>query len=76
MSNDQRLAARSRKESSHWKLKIPCWILDIDLPGPATYHRPAMTRPQIEFSIKVFIVLLIIAFGGALTYVLRTLGWA
>ena len=35
-----------------------------------------MTRPQIEFSIKIFIILLIIAFGGALTHVLRALGWA
>jgi hypothetical protein len=35
-----------------------------------------MTRPQVEFSIKIFIVLLIIAFVAALTHVLRTLGWA
>jgi hypothetical protein len=35
-----------------------------------------MTRPQVEFCIKIFIVLLIIAFGGALTHVIRTLGWA
>ncbi|GAA5482771.1 hypothetical protein Hsar01_01995 [Haloferula sargassicola] len=33
-----------------------------------------MTRPQIELSIKFFIVLLIIAFAGAATHVLRMLG--
>ncbi|MCU0797735.1 MAG: hypothetical protein MUF31_17570 [Akkermansiaceae bacterium] len=39
-----------------------------------TYHRPAMTRPQIELSIKLFIVLLIIAFSAAVIHVLRMLG--
>ncbi len=33
-----------------------------------------MTRPQIEFSIKLFIVALIIAFGCACTVVLGMLG--
>ncbi len=33
-----------------------------------------MTRPQIELSIKVFIVLLLIAFTGACIHVLRMLG--
>lgn len=35
-----------------------------------------MTRPQIEFSIKIFILLLIIAFGGAVFHVFQELGWA
>lgn len=35
-----------------------------------------MTRPQIELSIKLFIVLLLIAFAGSLIHVLRMLGWA
>jgi len=35
-----------------------------------------MTRAQIELSIKLFIVLLIIAFAGAFTHVMRMLGWA
>ncbi|MFM2242096.1 MAG: hypothetical protein RLZ97_951 [Verrucomicrobiota bacterium] len=33
-----------------------------------------MTRAQIELSIKLFIVLLIIAFCGAVTHVLKMLG--
>ena len=39
------------------------------------YAHVVMTRPQIEFCIKIFIVLLIIAFFGAATHVLRELGW-
>lgn len=35
-----------------------------------------MTRSQIELSIKLFIVLLIIAFIGSFTHVMRMLGWA
>ncbi|MBB5352780.1 hypothetical protein HNR46_003028 [Haloferula luteola] len=35
-----------------------------------------MTRPQIELSIKLFIVLLITAFIGASIHVLRMLGFA
>jgi hypothetical protein len=35
-----------------------------------------MTRPQIELCIKIFIVLLIIAFAGAVTHVFRELGLA
>ncbi len=35
-----------------------------------------MTRTQIEFSIKIFILLLIAAFIGAFIHVLRMLGWA
>lgn len=41
---------------------------------PRRYHPPAMTRAQIELSIKLFIVLLIIAFCGAATHVLKMLG--
>jgi|GEM_PF-5498293 len=33
-----------------------------------------MTRSQIEFSIKIFLVLLIIAFSGAVYRVLSALG--
>ena len=35
-----------------------------------------MNRSQIELSIKLFIVLLIIAFIGAFTNVMGMLGWA
>ncbi len=34
-----------------------------------------MTRPQIEKSIKLFILLLIIAFGYAVSVVMGMLGW-
>lgn len=40
------------------------------------YAAAAMTRPQIELCIKIFIVLLIIAFAGAVTHVFRELGLA
>lgn len=35
-----------------------------------------MTRAQIELSIKIFILLLILAFGYACWVVLGMLGWA
>ena len=35
-----------------------------------------MTRPQVEFCIKIFIVLLIIAFVLSVRHVLMMLGWA
>lgn len=41
---------------------------------PPAYELLAMTRPQIEFSIKIFIVLLIVAFGYACSVVLGMLG--
>lgn len=35
-----------------------------------------MTRPQIEFGVKLFLVPLIAAFIGSFIHVLRMLGWA
>ena len=44
------------------------------LRGPSPYHPPAMTRAKIEFAIKIFLVLLILAFSGAVFRVLSALG--
>ena len=54
----------------------PCAAVEISLSRsrPAAYHPRTMTRPQIERSIKLFIVLLIIAFAAAAGNVMKMLG--
>lgn len=61
--------------TEEYPIPAPTPIFLGDSPPPP-YKPHVMTRPQIEFSIKIFILLLIIAFGAAAIHVLRTLGWA